>query len=38
MKEVEKFIQIEFADYNPEMAFQKALGTDLPVRNQRTFI
>ena len=38
MREVENFIQAEFADYNPEMAFQKALGTVLPVRNQRTFI
>ena len=34
MKEVENFIQAEFADYNPEMAFQKALGTVLPVRGQ----
>lgn len=38
MKEVENFIQAEFADYNLEMAFQKALGTVLPVRNQSTFI
>lgn len=34
MKEVESFIQTEFADYNLEMAFQKALGTVLPVRNK----
>lgn len=38
MKEVENFIQAKFADYNLEMAFQKALGTVLPVRNHSTFI